>query len=229
MHKPKRHTTPKPLHIQAAAAGALLAGVLLLGGCERSAPPTTGQAPAATPQAPATPAEGMISTVPVKGDEELPSGHPAVPAAMPPHPTGTPGSRPDLDQQLAAEHPQGGGKTKPAVVVPDAVKAQWTGATLAVSVGGQEKQIKLAIGKTATIGDKLQLHLLHFLPAYTSNFQTVTSSSSEPMNPAVQIEIVSNGQVLAEGWVFQNLPDFNSFKSEQVQVRLVSGERAAAK
>jgi hypothetical protein len=49
------------------------------------------------------------------------------------------------------------------------------------------------------------------------------------MNPAVQIEVIANGQVLAEGWVFQNLPDFNSFKSEQVQVRLVSGKRSATK
>lgn len=203
--------------------------MLVFGGCESSTPPATEQLPAAAPQTPASPAEGTMSTVPVRGDEALPSGHPALPGAMPPHPAGTPGSRPDLDRQLAAEHPQSSGKKKAAVVVPDAVKAQWTGATLAVSVGGQEKQFTLAVGKTTAIGGKLELHLLHYLPAYTSNFQTVTSSSSEPLNPAVQIEVISNGQVLAEGWVFQNLPDFNSFKSEQVQVRLVSGERGATK
>lgn len=225
MRKPKHHTAPKPFHIQTTAAGALLAGMLVLGGCERSTPPAVEQTPAAAPQAP----DNLLSNVPVKGDEALPSGHPALPAAMPPHPTGTPGNRPDLDRQIAAEHPQSSSKKKPDVVVPDAVKAQWTGAKLAVSVGGQEKQLTLAIGKTTAIGDKLQLHLLHYLPAYTSNFQAVTSSSSEPMNPAVQIEVISNGQVVAEGWVFQNLPDFNSFKSEQVQVRLVSGERAATK
>lgn len=226
MHKPKHYTNPKAFRIQITAAGALLTGMLLLGGCERSTPPIVEKTPAAAPQAPA---ENLLSNVPVQGDEALPSGHPTLPGAMPPHPTGTPGSRPDLDRQLAAEHPQSSGKKKPAVVVPDAVKAQWTGATLAVSVGGREKQLTLAVGKSAAIGNALQLHLLHYLPAYTSNFQTVTSSSSEPLNPAAQIEVISNGQVLAEGWVFQNLPDFNSFKSEQVQVRLVSGERSATK
>ncbi len=226
MHNPKHCTDPKPFRVHVTAAGALLAGMLALGGCERNTAPAAEQTPAAAPQAPV---DNLLSNVPVQGNEALPPSHPPLPTAMPPHPTGAAGSRPDLDRQIAAEHPQGSGKNKPAVVVPDAVKAQWTGATLAVSAGGQEKQVKLAIGKAITVGDKLELHLLHYLPAYTSNFQTVTSSSSEPVNPAVQVKLVSNGQVLAEGWVFQNLPDFNSFKSEQVQVRLVSGERAATK
>ena len=65
--------------------------------------------------------------------------------------------------------------------------------------------------------------------AYTSDFQTVTSSSNEQINPAVQVQATLNGQVVAEGWVFQNLPEFNSFKSEQVKVRLISAERTQKK
>lgn len=226
MSKPKHLTHPESFRIQPVVAGVLLAAALALGGCERGTPPAAEQAPAAAPEAPAG---GMVSNVPVRGDEALPPSHPPLPDAMPPHPTDAGGSRPDLDQRLAAEHPQASGKKTLTVVVPDSVKAQWTAATLAVNVGGSERQLKLAIGDKANLGNDLQLHLLHYLPAYTSNFQMVTSSSGDPLNPAVQVAVIARGQVVAEGWVFQNLPDFNSFKSEQVQVRLVSGERAVTK
>ncbi len=229
MNEQKHCAIPALSRIQRIGAGLVLVSLLALGGCERGNPPATEQAPAAIPQPPAAANGGMRSNVPVKGDEELPPSHPPLPAAMPPHPTDGTDSRPDLDQRLAAEHPQGSGSKKLSVVVPDSVKARWTAATLAVRVGGSEKEIKLAIGAKATLGSDLQLQLLHYLPAYTSNFQMVTSSSSDPLNPAVQIAVLSKGQVLAEGWVFQNLPDFNSFKSEQVHVRLVSGESAATK
>jgi hypothetical protein len=228
MNELKHPAKSVPSRVRPIGAGLFLVGLLTLAGCERSSPPAAEQAPAAAPETPAAPG-GMRSNVPVKGDEALPPSHPPLPAAMPPHPTEGTDSRPDLDQRLAAEHPQASGSKQLSVVVPDSVKARWTAATLAVRVGGSEKEIKLAIGAKATLGSDLQLQLLHYLPAYTSNFQMVTSSSSDPLNPAVQIAVLSKGQVLAEGWVFQNLPDFNSFKSEQVHVRLVSGESAATK
>lgn len=214
--------------VRLVSAGLILTCIVAIGGCKQSPPPAEETPPAAA-QTSTAPASDMISNVPVKGDEALPPSHPPLPSATPPHPTGEAGNQPDLNQQLAAQHPQPAGKKKPAVVVPDSVKGKWASATLAVTAGGSEKELKLAIGDKISLEKNLQLQLVHYLPAYTSDFQTVTSSSNEQINPAVQVQAISNGQVVAEGWVFQNLPEFNSFKSEQVKVRLISAERTQKK
>lgn len=223
------HFTPSP--VRYASTGLILACFVALGGCNQSPPPAAEKTPAAAAQtstAPA-PASNMTSNVPVKGNETLPPSHPPLPSATPPHPTGEAGNPPDLNQQLASQHPKPAGKKKLTVVVPDSVKGKWASAMLAVTAEGAEKELKLAIGDKISLGKNLQLHLVHYLPAYTSDFQTVTSSSNEQVNPAVQVQAISNGQVVAEGWIFQNLPEFNSFSSEQVKVRLISAERAQKK
>lgn len=219
------HPTPSIAHI---STGLILACTFVIGGCNQTPPPPAEKAPPAAAQT-SVPASNMISNVPVKGDEALPPSHPPLPSAPPPHPTTEAGNPTDLNQQLAAQHPKPAGKKKLAVVVPDSVKGKWSSATLAITADGAEKEHKLAIGDKISLGKNLQLQLLHYLPAYTSDFQSVTSSSNEQVNPAVQVQIISNGQVLEEGWIFQNLPEFNSFRSEQVKVRLISAERAQKK
>jgi hypothetical protein len=199
-----------------------------VGGCNPSPPPPAKAAPAALPQTSTQPtlADNMTSTTQVKGDEPLPPNHPPLPSATPPHPTG---NGPNVNGQIAAQHPKALGKTKLAVAIPDSVKGKWASATLAVSTGGAEEMRKVAIGDQVSVGKNQQLRLVHYVPAYTSDFQTVTSSSNEEVNPAVQIQVLSNGQVVSEGWVFAKLPEFNSFRSEQIKVRLVSAERTGNK
>jgi len=225
----RMHSTLPPVRL--ASTGLILACIVAIGGCNQSPPPPAEKTPPAAAQTSTPPASAsnMMSNVPVKGDEALPPSHPPLPSATPPHPTADAGSPPDINQQLASQHPQPAGKKKLAVAVPDSVKGKWTSATLAVTAEGAEKELKLAIGDKISLGKNLQLHLLHYLPAYTSDFQTVTSSSNEQVNPAIQVQAISNGQVVAEGWIFQNLTAFNSFRSEQVKIRLISAERAQKK
>lgn len=219
--------------------GLSLACAVFIGGCDKNqgkpaetaapaAPVTAPAAPAATTSAPA-PNSSMISNVPVKGDEPLPPSHPALPTATPPHPSGTADANADINQQIASQHPKSAGKKKLAVVIPDSVKGKWAAANIAVTINGSEKEIKVAIGDKISLGNNLQLQVVHYLPAYTSDFQTVTSSSNEQVNPAIMVQTIAGGKIVAEGWVFQNLPEFNSFTSEQVKVRLLSGERTQKK
>lgn len=219
--------------------GLSLACAVFVGGCDKSqdkpaktavpaAPVTAPVVPAATISAPA-PKGGMTSNVPVKGDEPLPPNHPALPTATPPHPGGTAGANANIDQQIASQHPTSEGKKKLAVVIPDSVKGKWAAANIAVTVNGAEKEIKVAIGDKISLGNNLQLQVVHYLPAYTSDFNSVTSSSNEQVNPAIMVQAIASGKIVAEGWVFQNLPEFNSFRSEQAKVRLLSGEPARKK
>ncbi|MEW5944211.1 MAG: hypothetical protein AB1710_10240 [Pseudomonadota bacterium] len=186
---------------------------------EQPAPQTAGQAPAAQPSA-AAPA-------PVKGNEPLPAGHPPMDAAKAP----APADNKIINQQLAASHPKSEGKAKPAVVVPDSVKGQWSAVNLAITgQDGAEKQVRVPIGDKVAVGkDGAVLKVLTFLPSYTSDFKTITSSSNNTTNPAIQVQLVKGKEVLTEGWVFQNLPEFNSFVSSAVQVKLLSAEPAKGK
>lgn len=218
---------PTLLSTRTISTGLILACIVAVSGCEKNTPPATEKEPAA-PQTSTVPAPGgnMMSKIEVKGDEPLPPNHPPLPTATPPHPTDYDGKQPDLNQILAAEHPKPDSKKKLSIVVPDSVKGKWSSATLAVSIGGADKELKLAIGGNTSIGNNLQLHLIQYLPAYTSDFNSATSSSNEQINPAALIQIISGGKVTEEGWVFQNLPEFNSFKSDKVKVRLISAEPA---
>ncbi len=214
-----------------ASTGLILTCFITISGCNQTPPPPPEKAAPASTQAstPPAPSGAMTSNTPVKGDEALPPSHPPLPAASSPHPSDAGGAPLNLDQQLAAQHPKSAGKKKLNVVVPDSVKGKWTSVTLAITAEGAEKETKLAIGNRISLSKDLQLRLVHYLPAYTSDFQTVTSSSNEQVNPAVQVQAIVKDEVVAEGWVFQNLPEFNSFRSEQVQVRLISAERAGKK
>lgn len=219
-----RVTSPIVRHVSTRLV--LVCIIVAITGCDQTPPPSTEKAATV---AQSNTAATMVSSVSVKGDEALPPNHPPLPSFTPPHPTNAAGTPPDLNQQLASLHPKQTGKKQLGVAVPANVKGKWASATLAVTIDGAEKELKLAIGETTPLGENLQLHLVHFLPAYTSDAQTVTSSSNKPVNPAIQIQTLSNGQVVAEGWIFQKLPEFNSFNSNQIKVRLVSAERTRSK
>lgn len=211
------------------SAGLALICITAIAGCDQTPSATDKKTVAETDQAMMTPASGVVSNIVVRGDETLPPNHPPLPSAPPPHPIDSVDNPSDLNQQLASLHPRQTNK-KIDVSVPDSVKGRWASATLAVTVdNGPEKKLKLTIGETISLTKSLQLHLAHFLPAYTSDSQTVTSSSNKLVNPAVQIQSILNGKTETEGWVFQKFPDFNSFSSEQIKVRLISAQRARKK
>ena len=40
----------------------------------------------------------------------------------------------------------------------------------------------------------------------------------------MKVRLLENQKDVAVGWLFQNLPEFNSFKSDKLEVRLLSAE-----
>lgn len=166
------------------------------------------------------------------GTPALPPAHPPI-GAMPgtanlpqtaaanPLPTDHP---PVTDKGLSnLQHPKSGAQT--TVQVPAEVKARWKAVQLGVRrSGGAEKIERVAIGGMVAIPESPRaIRVAAFLPAFTSNAGTATSSSNEPKNPAVLLELTDGKQTLGRGWVFQNLPEFNTFDSDNVQVRLLGG------
>lgn len=110
--------------------------------------------------------------------------------------------------------------------IPSEIKAKWKSVELAITAtGGKEQRARVAIGdKVAIANTGLSLSVDAFVPAFMSDAGVVTSSSNQLDNPAVELQLRDHKGKIAEGWVFQNLADFNSFSSSQVSVRLLSAE-----
>lgn len=139
--------------------------------------------------------------------------------------TAKPAATPAPDAHAAAgfNHPASGSKTR--LNIPAEVKAKWKSVELSlagkvITAGTQ----KIAVGGEHTLGPGLALRVLAYVPAFQSDAGTVTSSSNNPDNPAVLVQLLDNQQPQGEGWVFQKLPDFNTFKSDRVQVKLLGAK-----
>lgn len=138
---------------------------------------------------------------------------------------------------LPAGHPQEGAGTESAFMhpktpqsstlnIPPEVKAKWKSVELSITAaGGKEQRVRITIGdKVAVPNTALSLGVSAFVPAFMSDAGVVTSSSNKLDNPAVQLQLSNSKGKITEGWVFQSLPDFNSFHSREVSVRLLSAE-----
>lgn len=143
------------------------------------------------------------------------SRSPPVPVIMPPE-------RTSADASLG--HPKSGAKL--ALKIPAEVRAKWKAAELALADSGNApRTVRVPVGgNTAVGGTGLMLRVVAVVPAFQSSGDAVTSASNRPDNPAVLVRLLDKDRTLTEGWVFQKYPDFNTFNSDRVHVRLAAIE-----
>jgi len=201
--------------------GSLIATLLLtllLIGCERSVEPEQPLVESSSPEAPL-----------ITGNEALPAGHPVIDAPPPAISSSDsmPSNHPSIDEDNPGAldddnfgHPELGG-AEIEIIVPEDVRLTWRVVPLNVMVDGDSSKIQVEVGVPMLL-EKSGLELLveAFLPSYTSDFNTITSISNEPKNPAVMVQLKKSDEVVARGWVFQNLPEYNTFKHGTVVLTL---------
>lgn len=121
-----------------------------------------------------------------------------------------------------------GARSGPTVQVPQPVREGWSAVRLRIGDGkGNKEAIRVPLGETVRLDrPELSLEAAHFLPAYMSDGSRITSQSNEPENPAALITVWRGDSQVDKGWVFKDLPQFNTFKGEVVDVELVAGERS---
>lgn len=133
-----------------------------------------------------------------------------------------PASRPvDAAHSTDFKHAKSGKQSQ--LNIPADVKAKWKAVELSYS-GKNFPQGKahVSIGGEMNIDQSgLVVRVIAYVPAFQSDAGTITSASNSPDNPAVLVQLRDKARVLSEGWVFQKLPDFNTFKSDRVQVKLL--------
>ena len=205
--------------------------VFSLGACEQASE-EAGKAPPS--------GSGSEAKVPgvITGTEPLPAGHPPLEGLQAPAPAPIAGDMPPDHPPMPGvaggaeprpadepEHPPGSGKEL-NVSIPDTVQGKWSAVMLEVLMAdGSKQQIRAVLGEETRLADSgLILRAEIFLPSYISDFKTITSASNDLNNPAVKVRLLENQKDMVVGWLFQNLPEFNSFKSDKLEVRLLSAE-----
>lgn len=146
---------------------------------------------------------------------------------MPPAAQGLPPGHPTMGGEGATN-----GGAKREVRVPPDVKEKWK--TVSIKFVDKEKKkekvLALSVGKDAPVPDtKIAIKVEAFLPNYTIFDEYITSKNNEPENAAVLIELLENGKSVSKGWVFERLPDFNSYKNDKYGIVLMPSVSAAKK
>ncbi len=204
--------------------------IAMLSACEQASEEQAGATSSVDKEAAPT-APGIIT-----GNETLPAGHPPIeglqaPAAtadaMPSDHSAMLEGEVDLSVRPDGEpeHPASSGKEL-NVAIPDSVKGKWASVQLAVTLAdGSKKEIRTILGEETELPETgLTVRAEIFLPAYISDFETIKSASNELSNPAVKVRLLKDQKAVAVGWLFQNFAEFNSFKSDLVELQLLSAE-----
>lgn len=145
--------------------------------------------------------------------------------AMPPATEGMPPGHPTMGGG-------GNGGVKREVKVPPDVKERWK--TVSIKFIDKEKKkenvLAIDVGKEASVPNaNLAIKVEAFLPNYTIFDEYITSKNNEPENAAALIELLENGKSVSKGWVFERLPDFNSYKNDKYDIVLMPSVSAAKK
>jgi hypothetical protein len=142
--------------------------------------------------------------------------------------------RPDPSIQMAVSHDReevgANAAATPAApnrleIPPEVVKAysgiriRWKDATT-----GKEGTLEVPLEAAARIPDSdLDVRADVFLPAFTMSAQTITSTGTEPANPAAHISVLEKGQEIFAGWLFTRFPDVHPFEHPRFSLRLDGG------
>jgi hypothetical protein len=150
--------------------------------------------------------EAPITAGTQQGDPALPEGHPGAPA--------------------------GGGDGAPfiapvtSIVVPEPVKGMWSGVKVALEnkTEGKSEDVVWALNTDVKIsGSALTVKVGDFMPDFRMEGPTITSASTEPNNPAVQIIVMEGDEEIFKGWLYSKWPAIHPFQHDVYAFTLIDG------
>lgn len=165
-----------------------------------------------------------------KAAQETAAVAPAQPV-MPPAQTGVPAGHPAAAPSADSGAPANAGmpghtgmKSQKEVKLSKEVMAKWNTVLLDVTDASSKKkaQLTIKVGSSVTLNNAaLKLKVEAFVPDYMITEDHIESRSNEADNPAVLVALLDGDKVVAKGWVFKTLPDFNSYTDPRYPVVLV--------
>lgn len=120
-----------------------------------------------------------------------------------------------------------------SVVVPQEVADYWDSAVFIIEdkQEGKQNEITVKIGGEFDIaGSGLVVKTGPFLPDFKMGAETITSTSNNPDNPAIGIEIYENGVKVFPlsgkwGWLYANFPTIHTFDHSRYGLVLKEGKK----
>jgi hypothetical protein len=124
-------------------------------------------------------------------------------------------------------------KTEFQVVVPPEVAGQWSKVVLVIDdkKTNKRQEYTLNIGDEFNIPDSnLVIKIGPFLPDFKMSGTVITSTSNEPNNPSVGVEIFEDGTKVFPasgqwGWLYVKFPAIHAFQHERFALALKEGVR----
>ncbi len=112
--------------------------------------------------------------------------------------------------------------TKP-VKVTDAIKSKYRSVNLQITDNstGSKDVIKVGVGAKKALKDGFSIRADVFLPDYSIFDDYIASRSEELNNPAVMVELYEGDKLVASGWVFKEMVQYNSYSHLRFAVALM--------
>jgi hypothetical protein len=110
------------------------------------------------------------------------------------------------------------------IIVPPEVSRRWKAVKLVVldKIRGTENIYVIPIGSQVTIpSSALTITVEAFLPAFTMEGRTITTSSNELVNPSAKIRISENGTPVFQGWLFAKFPNRQAVSHPKFGINLI--------
>jgi len=121
-------------------------------------------------------------------------------------------------------------KTEFNIVVPKEVKDSWTSAVFTIEdkKEAKQKEVTVKVGGEFEIAPGLVVKTGPFLPDFKMSAETITSTTNNPDNPAIGVEIYENGAKVFPatgkwGWLYVNFPTIHSFEHSRYSLVLKKG------
>lgn len=115
-------------------------------------------------------------------------------------------------------------KSQKEVKLSKEVMAKWNTVLLEITdaVSKKKEQFTVKVGASVPLKNPaFKLKIEAFVPDYMITEDHIESRTNEADNPAVLVALLEGDKVVAKGWVFKSLPDFNSYTDQRYPVALV--------
>ncbi len=117
-----------------------------------------------------------------------------------------------------------------SIHIDDAIRNAWSGATIQVEeiATTEKREFDIDLGDTIALGETgLVLEAKVFIPDFTMDEGGISSSTAEPINPALQVVITDVSGEKYDGWLFAAMPEIHPYTHSRYSVILLKGIHAA--
>jgi hypothetical protein len=147
-----------------------------------------------------------------------------------------PGQMPPAMAQQGQQQPAGPGmmmqRGKSQIIVPESVKGKWSGARIIFEdkSGKTKQEYTVRLNSEFKIPNtNLNLHIGDFLPDFRMDGMNLTSSTNQPNNPALGVQVFESDKKIFPasgkqwGWLFAKVPAIHPFEHPKYSIILKEG------